>query len=206
MQNISVYYTIVSLLSLLLGGCAVKTTPPIDHYTLQMPPAPVSSPTGNFRTMTLKIKRPESIRQICSTRIHYAFSPLERESYAYSRWSDTPNALIAAYLRTLLLQSPLFNAVVSDSSSARSDLTLESQIEAFYQRFESGTKAYAILQMHFILIDTETKKVIAKRGFTEKVPSPTPDAGGAAKAFSEAVKLMGKELEGWLSERATKGR
>ncbi len=192
--------TLSLLLLFVVAGCATKAGHPISHYTLQTPSGATTAHAKKFKHRTLQIAIPQSTLQIRTRKMHYARHPYEREAYAYSRWSDTPNALLYTCMRTFLEQSALFKAVIDANSVAHGDLLLESYIDTFYQLFKSDTKAYAVLKMHFVLIDTHTKRVLSEHSFSLKAPSPSPDARGGAEAFNKAVQLMARDLIVWLSQ------
>ncbi len=199
------YSLLTTLLLLATAGCSTKAGHPISYYTLQ--PASPSSitehtrlQTDRFKKRTLQVTIPESTRQIRTRKIHYTQIPYAREAYAYHLWSDTPNTLIAAYLRAYLDQSGLFKAVVGADSRAGSDFLLESYIDAFYQWFKTRTDAYAVVKMHFLLIDRSSKKVISAYRFSTQVPSPSANAEGGVAAFNKATERMGSELVRWLSQ------
>ena len=190
------------IVSLFFAGCITKTTPPLHIYTLKQPAylAKTEEVQKRFDNSTLLLQTPRSTREIRTKKILYATTPHEREAYLYSRWSDTPNQLVAAYLRTYLQQSGLFKAVVDETSHAKADYILESRLDDFYQQFVSPKKAFALIRGTFTLIDAKTRKVVGSRIIEIRTPAPEPDAKGGVKAFEKAMESLAQKVAIWLSK------
>lgn len=189
------YTVYIACMILALSGCSSKNRP-VDIYTLKY------TTTLNFQasstsTKSLKIATPRSTREIKSDNILYAPTPSQRERYAYSRWSDTPNHMLESYLVALLDNSHIFSTVLPATSTARSNLLLESTIEDFYHLVE-GEKSFGIIKIRFYLIDEKSKKVISDNLFSSKAQAATVDAKGAAEALHGTLGEMEKELVDWL--------
>ena len=143
---------------------------------------------------------PQTTRELHTREIRYAVHANQRQSYAYNRWSDTPDRLIAAYLREAVANHGLFRAVTGPYSEAKADRRLESYLDDFYLQFPEKAPAYAILDMRFVLLDTANRHVIASRRFYQRVAvaKPTPQAG--VDALHEALRRLASELLIWLEK------
>ncbi len=181
-------------------GCSFKETKALDIYTLRASKPQNIIKKTKFNNYTLMVLLPKSENQIRKNRILYATTPNQRENYAFSRWSDTPNHLIAQNLLSYLDETGIFKAVIFENTRAKSDLILESYIEDFYQNFENNKDSYAIVNIRFFLIDAKSKKVISKRDFKIKTKSPSSDAKGAVRAFNNSIETLCLKLQNWLLE------
>jgi len=186
------------IIQLFWYGCAARQNKPIAHYTLKTEEALPLSKVRKFEHKTLQIQLPRSTKEIKKNKILYTKNPLQRDTYLYSRWSDTPNRLIAYYFRTYLAGSNLFKTVIDERSIAKPDYILESNLEEFYQLFETDQSAYGVLKIHFFLIDAKKKKVIASYFTNFKIPASSPDAKGGVEALQKATKKSAEALLGWL--------
>ncbi len=184
------------MILLFISGCSSKQAHPVNIYTLKYD-ASSTIPAIMITDKTLKIATPRSTKEIKKDTILYAKTPLRRDSYAFSRWSDTPNHMLAAFLVSKLDQSGIFKAVVPASSPVKSPWLLQSTVEDFYQQFDEQT-SYAIIKMRFFLIDTKAKKVLARHYVSLKIPADSLDAEGGVKAFDIAMNQLGDNVKTWL--------
>lgn len=198
------YWLIGILVILTLGGCSSKNNQAIDIYTLKYSEVWDKNRAITFADTTLKISLPKSTKEIRKNKILYAKTLHKRETYAYSRWIDTPNSMIAQFLITLLNQNGLFKAVIPATSEAKSEWILESTIEDFHQSFDKENHSFGVVKIHFFLINQKDRKVISKRYFSVKIPAPTSDAKGGVKALNNALEEIGRKLINWLDQHSKK--
>ncbi len=189
---------------LTLGGCSSKSSQTIDIYTLKYSEVLDKNRTITFVDKTLKIALPKSTKEIRKNKIIYSKTPHQREAYAYSRWSDTPNHMIEQFLVTLLNQNRLFKAVIPATSEAKSEWILESNIEDFYQSFDKENQSFGVIKIRFFLINQKDREVISKHFFSTKVPASSLDAEGGVKALNDALLQMGRALINWLDQHSKK--
>ena len=197
-----IYWLIGILVMLTLSGCSSKSSQSIDIYTLKY-----SELLNKNRTTidkTLKISLPKSTKEIRKNKILYAKTPHQREAYAYSRWSDTPNRMVEQFLVTFLNQNELFKVVIPANSEANSEWILESSIEDFYHSFNKENQSFGVVKIRFFLINQKDKKVISKRFFSTNVPASSLNAEGGVKALNEALLQIGEELIIWLDQHSKK--
>ncbi len=198
------YWLIGILVMLTLGGCSSKSSQTIDIYTLKYSEVLDKNRTITFADKTLKIALPKSTKEIRKNKILYAKTAHQREAYAYSHWSDTPNHMIEQFLVTLLNQNRLFKAVIPATSEAKSEWILESNIEDFYQSFDKENQSFGVIKIRFFLINQKDREVISKHFFSTKVPASSLDAEGGVKALNDALLQMGRALINWLDQHSKK--
>ncbi len=198
------YWLIGILMILIFSGCGSKNGKAIDIYTLKY--NEFSSKQTSFvqTDKIIKIATPKSTKEIKKNKILYAKMPYQREAYAYSRWSDTPNHLIEQFLVSLLNENGLFKAAVPATSKAKSQWILESTIENFYQYFDEKNRSFGVVKIRFFLINQKDKKLIVKHYFKAKVPTSSLDAKGGVKALNEALEQIGIQLSNWLKQHFEK--
>ncbi len=195
------YYGLLTLIMIMIfGGCSSKTGKAINVYTLKYQEHPRATITPAKTNKILKITLPQSSKEIQKNKILYATNPLQREAYAYSRWSDTPNHMLAQFLVSHLNHSGLFKGVLPSTSLGNPTWILESNIEDFYHYFDDKDRAFSIIKIQFYLINKKDKKLIAKRDISVSVPSTTLDAKGGVQAFNLALKEVAIQLQTWLEK------
>lgn len=126
-------------------------------------------------------------------RLAYA-EPLQRRSYAESRWAAPPAELLAALLKRRLM----FAATESGAAGCRLQLVMD-ELE---QRFDDPQHSFAVLDVRAQLIARRGAEILARRTFHIQKPAPTPDARGAAAATRDAAQALAADLAGWLADVA----
>ena len=123
------------------------------------------------------------------------------EVYSQSRWTDQPARLITERVRARL--GAIAEGVVSPAFSVRSDYTLRVELLDFSQYFDAPGASRAALRARATLVATESRRVLAQRGFEVERPAGG-DAAGAVKALTEASNAFVEDLARWTAENAKK--
>jgi len=191
---------LLAVLSIGLSGCVTKKLPPTSTYTLNpdLGVVNLSATTDQKTNSILMIGRIRSTHAFSGTDIIYTDARFGQNSYAYSRWSDSPTTMLLHVFQEALEKSRLYIAVVPYSSQSNSDLLLESTLFNFSHRINDDGSSDGILRMRFNLIDNKTKKVIASREFVSKVPVTQQNAQAAVAALNKAVARVTQDLIDWL--------
>jgi len=192
-----------------LSGCSVitpKSSPAIDVYTLsqQMQQAKAPSEMKDATALILALSPIRSPQGLMSTDIIYRDTDYGFNSYAYSRWSDSPSKLLASYLQQYLAQSQLISAVVPVDSRVNADLLLETTLVDFshhIQANDSGSKG--VVSVIFYLINQHDKTLLATKQFTQEIMVEQNNAKGATYAINQASKLVAIALQEWLEQKIT---
>ena len=198
------YILILLIMIGCLSGCALdKTTPAVDVYTLtpdlnQGDPQTETSPISDYIIALSAIRGPYSLM---GPEIIYTDTGQGYNSYAYSRWSDSPVRLLGLFFQQSLQQSQLFAAVIPPESASKSDLLLESSLYDFSHHLENNVSSEGVVKIRFYLIDNKTKTVLATQELSAEVPAKTRDAKGATTALNQASNEVAKQLSTWLSEQ-----
>lgn len=191
------FYLIIPSL-LLLSGCTT-ITPSINEYTILPRPVTANVSASSLSPLTLRIAGIKTVPSLASKNLYYLYEKGENGSYLYSRWSDTPAVLIERSLASVLQEKNLFKAFFPSSSSAQSDLILESDLNAFYHRINNNGTSDGYIDITYRLIDSTTKRTLSSKHFTILSPAPSNNAKGAVDALTQATETLSEQCAQWLA-------
>jgi len=191
-----IYYSLLAVIALGLSGCALKETPPMNYYSLDIGKMPVVQ-HSKYATKVLKVSYPKPLTQKLTDRIRFSYSSSDRGVYQNSQWSNTLEKLIEGNIITALQQSRLFKAVLPYSSTAGDDLRLESMIYDFSHHVR-GNESYAVVSIEFALIDTHTGQLIRTKRFSYREETRTTNAKGYVEATNKILHRLGVDLINWF--------
>lgn len=191
---------LLAVLFIGMPGCVTEKLPPISTYSLNQDLGVVHSSTNTEQRTNsiLMIGRIRSTHAFSGTDIIYTDARYGQNSYAYSRWSDSPTTMLLHNFQEALDKNGRYMAVVPYSSQSKSDLLLESTLFDFSHSINDDGSSDGILRMRFNLIDNKTKRVIASRDFVSSVPASKQNAQGAVEALNKATILVTQDLIDWL--------
>ena len=183
-----------------LAGCVTGKLPPASIYTLNPDLGAVgaSANTEQKPANILMLGRILSTNAFNGTDILYKDARYGQNSYAYSRWGDSPTTMLSLVLQDALEKSGHYNAVVPYSSQSQSDLLLESTLIDFSHHVNDDGTSDGILRISFNLIDNRTKRVIASQEFISSVPASQQNAQAAVAALNKAATFVTRDLIDWL--------
>ncbi|HEY5715987.1 MAG TPA: ABC-type transport auxiliary lipoprotein family protein [Psychromonas sp.] len=182
-------------------GCAGEKLPPVSTYTLypELDAFHLSNSREAEPAGILMLGRIRSSHVFNGREIIYSDARYGQNSYAYSRWSDSPTTMLLLIFQEALEKSGRYIAVVPYSSQSESDFLLESTLLYFSHSINDDGTSEGIIRMRFNLIDNNTNRVIASRDFVATVPVASPkNASGAVAALNKAVTMVTQELIDWL--------
>lgn len=192
---------ILSLL-FLLTACSTRELPPVSVYTLQVmqaPPAKPRQPDVTKSKPTLKLGNIQSARPFTTTQMLYTKTGLDQNSFAYSRWSDSPVSLLRQLLAEKLSRSNLFAAVLPTDAIVRSNLLLEGNLLDFSLHMERD-KAEGVVEIRFLLLDKGHGKVLSNQLFSATVPVASANPANTATALDQATSQIADQLLSWLKQ------
>jgi cholesterol transport system auxiliary component len=193
---------VLPLLVLLLAGCATRVLPPVSVYTLPADPGSLTAATadvGKQRKPALKLASIQGARPFLTTRMLYTEAGLAQNSFAYSRWSDSPVALLQFLLIEALNRSGMFQAVLPPGSSLRGNLVLEGTLLDF-SLHTRGDQAEGVMKIRFLLLDQDERRVVASKLFYAAIPVEAPSPGNTAMALQQAAQQVAQQLVVWLDK------
>lgn len=195
------FYTLIIPLAFMITGCS-SAAPAVNEYTIY-PSASIKSTTVHS-SKVLRLASTKAIPSLESKNLTYLRLDGVIGSYLYTRWSDTPSQLIERSLHHSLQEQALFSTILSPTSSARADILLESDLHAFYHRFEAGETSKGVIDITYRLIDVNTKLPIASKRFLITKDATSEDGIGGIKALSDATKELSELCSQWIKERVVK--
>jgi len=183
-----------------LAGCVTEKIPPASIYTLNpdLGAMRASANTEKKPTNILMLGRIRSTNAFNGTDILFKDARYGQNSYAYSRWGDSPTTMLSLVLQQALEKSGHYNAVIPYSSQSQSDLLLESTLIDFSHHIDDDGTSDGILRISFNLIDNRTKRVIASQEFISSVPASHQNAQAAVAALNKAATIVTQDLIDWL--------
>lgn len=186
-----------AFLALLLVGCT-SIRPTMHEYTI-LPSYTKPIEASNPFNATLKLSSTKSMASLSSTQLYYLKDSILMDAYLYSRWSDSPSRMIDRAIYSSLQNQQLFETLIPATSSATADLTLESDLHAFYHRFLDDAHSEGFVDITYRLIDTKTKRPIASKRFIIIQPAPSADAQGGVSALNSATHTLSDQCTAWIN-------
>lgn len=188
-----------------MTGCSLikpEPSPTIDVYTL----SPISSiaevATANKaeHAVILALSPIRSSRALMTPDIIYRDSEHGYNSYAYSRWSDSPAKLLAIVLQQTLSQNYSISAVIPRDISP-ADLVLEMTLLDFSHHIQNNDTSMGRVALRAYLIDGHTKTILANKVFSAEASAKRRNAEGATTALNQASRNVAGQVNGWLTNR-----
>lgn len=192
MRNIKLLAVSVILVGLL--GCTKE--PALKTYSLDVASVNVVQ-NSTYKNKSIKVISPQALKNKVSQKMHFSYSSIDRGTYQNSEWSNSMSRLLQGTFIETLDESRLFKAVLSDTSTAREDYRLESNIFAFEHRVR-GDQSHAIVSIQFNLISVESGRMVKSKRFTYKEATSTTDAKGYVVATNRALSKLSEDLVIWL--------
>ena len=186
----------------LAAGCSIinpESSQAIEVYTL----SPISSVTGISaenkadNAVVLALSPLRSSRALMSSDIIYRDSQYGYNSYAYSRWNDSPAKLVEIVLQQALSQNHSISVVIPRDLSP-ADLSLETTLLDFSHHIQNSDTSMGRVALRVYLIDSQTKAILASEAFSAQVLAAPRNAQGATVALNQASNLVVDELGIWL--------
>lgn len=166
------YFFHLCLISLLTACLGTHRSPPESAiYDFGLP-----SETARTNT-DVDIGRITAVDAVNHRHIRYRLqyrNPAQVHTYAQSRWSDSPAALLASKLRS----------TVDLSKTAACAVHIE--IETFDQLFTSPETSSGIVRLHVMLYDKASRQNLQSHMLQASAPAPSADSRGGVAALREA--------------------
>jgi ABC-type uncharacterized transport system auxiliary subunit len=182
------------IIAVLNTGCisVTKELPAYNTYKLNLEE---KSKTTKRLNSSIKVSEPTALLSINNKSINYSLEDNRFESYALSKWSDTPSKMIQNMILEYFSNNGDFKYTASSNMNVRTDYKLLSQIESFQQVIkEDGS--FVKVQIAVYLKDRNS--TVSYKKFNYKVKSGSSDAKGAVEVFNTIANSFVKELNVWV--------
>ncbi len=194
-------YLYLIVLVLAAGGCGMKTTPPVDEYTLRPHIQTTVTQSGQCREKTLKVLAPFASYEYTTNDLHYIVDDYEEGTYNQSSWSKAITSNVYYAVLSTTRNNDLFKNVENYTSIADSDLVLEMEITEFKQHYRKDLKhSYVVVDITFSLVDKKRYKIMEQKRFYKKLRTETLDAKGGVDALNEAFTQVMEEMLVWIGK------
>lgn len=193
-------FLILFFVSVIIQGCATGSVPAVDSYTINIS-CEIDTPSGKNTEISkvLKVSKPRSSAAIMSRNILYQEKEFSQNPYANSKWSDTPNKMLASLFLSCINKSSTFKSVLPSYSRGKDDLLLESTLLDFYHHVNSDGSSEGRVRIEFYLMESKSGEVVATNEFDSKISSKTLDVNGGVRALNDASESVALSLTRWLS-------
>lgn len=189
--------TFLLVIAVLCSACVSgrAPNPRATAFDLGMMP---STPVGPLQLPALSISRVTAPEWLNGPQMYYrllyanAQQPLP---YAHSQWSMSPARLFEERIKSHISQNG--GQVLASSVGIARLPSLRIELDDFTQVFESPERSYAYLAARVAVLDG--RKLLGQKLFQQRIPAPTPDAEGGAKAMAQANDMMMADILHWLS-------
>ncbi|WP_150913666.1 ABC-type transport auxiliary lipoprotein family protein [Marinobacter halotolerans] len=184
------------LAATLLAGCTLlPERAAISTFRLPDP----QMPTADEATvpMTLRVLTPAATPPLNSTRILVNPRGLEVQAYSGARWSNPPPLLLRDYWIDSFRQNGNLKAVISDASSAGSELSLTSDLMRFQLVYNQGEPA-VMVQVDAQVLATDSRRVLAARRFQSRQPVEDQPVEAVIAGFAVASERVTRDMVNWL--------
>lgn len=149
-------------------------------------PAPPGAPS-------LLVNLPRAAAGLDTRWIAYQRQPQRIEYYTASEWLDTPARLLAPLLVRAIERSQAFGVVLAAPAAAQAQWRLDTEILRLQQNFGAGPSQVR-LTLRAVLVDAQSRVVLATREFDASVPAASEDAAGGAAAAQRAALQLAQAL------------
>lgn len=190
---------IATAATLSLAACTVFPDPPAHRiFHLQAPT--VSETSGETIQKTLRVSTPLAVAPIDSARILVKPDAHEIRAYQGARWSNRAPVIVGYYLLESFRRDGRVQTVVTDTSPARSDLTLAGDLTRFQAEYRDGSPVVQ-LQLNLQLIDERTRETVANRRFEISQPASGETVENVVEAFGQASDELARQVINWTVEQ-----
>lgn len=189
----------IALLGLLAVGCVDSR--PIHYYTIETPPAPVTS--GAPASPELIVGNMSVPPELQDGRIRYRVGSNEVGAYQFHRWIERPGTMISESLVQALRASGKYRSVTESSSTAAGDYQLRGKIYEFDEVDRETIQTSISLQVD--LMDMKTKRVVWDHLVQRDEPVGSKKIKDVVQSFDRnlqaVVKEAVEEVDRFLADR-----
>lgn len=192
--------------SALLAGCTggLLPTPPAPPalFTLDDPRAAATAARAPLAgAPVLLVLAPRPAAGYDGSAMVYQRAPQQLERFAFHAWVEPPAQMLAPLLVRALQDSGAFRAVLLAPSAAAGAWRLETELIRLHQDF--GPRPSQVrLTLRAVLLDSNSREVIAWREFDQTVPAASDDPAGGVAAARQAAQQLAAALAAFCTEQA----
>jgi cholesterol transport system auxiliary component len=186
------------LVCLGLAGCALGGNVAPTTYDLIAPRSFAAA--AKPAKYQLVVNDPTSVHALDTDRIMVRPRADQISYYKGAAWSDRLPHLVQVRTIEALQNSGAVRAVTSSNDRVDGDYSLSMEIRSFQIDTTSG-KAAADVDIFAKLIDNNSSKVVAAKGFSTRVASASDTPAAAVAALNQALTEVLQDTSTWVSAR-----
>ena len=193
-------------LSLLLAACGSSERKPNTTFDFGSPARaaadPASRPNLPPAIVVMDATGPTALdTERMFYRLNYADAQQAR-TYASSRWSATPVALVTTRIKTRLSQAHM--KVLSATDAANGVPVLRIEIDDFVHAFPSADRSEGRIMLRASVFTEH--RLVDQRSFERSTPAASQDAAGGAAALAASTDGLADDIGGWLATLSLQGK
>jgi cholesterol transport system auxiliary component len=127
-------------------------------------------------------------------RLNYA-DALQARTYASSRWSGNPLALVTQRVKTRLAQSGMKVLSATDASTGVPILRIE--VDELMHSFSGVAQSEGQLVLRASVFNEH--RLVDQRSFARSTPAASADAAGGARALAQSLDATSADILAWLA-------
>lgn len=188
-----------------LAGCSTLSNeaPRFEFFVIEdLRPAAVAAsdaPPRTERTLLLTTGPAQALYD--SDRIVFTRDGAGHAYYQYANWSERPARRILTLAESRLARGGGFRSVAQTLAGVRGDMVLSLRLDELVHD-DGATPGAVRTTVSAELVDWRTRRMVARRTFSQRAPVSGRDARGAAAAANVAVTALLDELTPWVEARA----
>lgn len=187
--------TVAMAAILSLAACTVFPEKPA-HKIFELPAPAIEESANESVGTALRISAPMAVAPIDSTRILVKPDSHEIRAYQEARWSNRAPVIVGNHLVEAFRQDGRLGTVVSDTSPARSDLTIVGDLTRFQAEYQNGTPVVH-LQLNLQLIDERTRETLSNKRFSIRSQARDESVESVVEAFGQASGELARNVIDW---------
>ena len=191
---------LVSLASLLLGGCSILGGgSERDRASIYAPdPRIQADPAWPSVTWQLGIAPATAARMSDSLRIAVRPTPGEIQVYKGASWAKTPTDMLEDAVLRGLEDSGKIQAVARQGSGVAADFRLVMDLRRFEADYAGGVAPTATIEVNAKLLHSIDQQIVASRTFLAQQAAAGTTVQEAATAFEPALAQIARDIDGWV--------
>lgn len=181
-----------------LAGCALALGGNAAPTTYDLVASRSFAPAHKGAGYQLVVAEPTSVHALDTDRIMVRPRADQISYYKGVAWSDRLPHLVQVRMIETLQNSGAVKAVFSSNDRADGDYTLATEVRSFQIDTSSGRPA-ADVDVFAKLINNDTSKVVASKGFSTRVASASDDPAAGVAALNQALTEVLQDTSTWVS-------
>lgn len=187
--------------ALILAGCASsKSSTPstVFDFGPALPGAQAAAAAAPASMPAIVVMDATGAAILDNERMYYRLNyadALQARTYANSRWSGNPLALVTQRVKTRLAQSGMKVLSATDASTGVPILRIE--VDELMHSFSGAAQSEGQLALRASVFNEH--RLVDQRSFSRTTPAASADAAGGARALAQSLDATSADILAWLA-------